>query len=44
MNYENLSYNLTESLNDSTVVGIDVTDESIFISKREREITKHRDF
>lgn len=44
MNYENLSYNSTESLNDSTVVGIDVTDESIFISKREREITKHRDF
>ena len=44
MNYEDLTYNSTEALGDSTVVGIEVTDESIFISKRDRMITKYRDF
>ena len=44
MNYADLTYNSTEYLGDSTIVGIEVTDESIFISKRERVITKYRDF
>jgi hypothetical protein len=44
LDYENLTVSSIESLNDSIFVGIDATNDAIYLSKIDRSIVKLRDF